>query len=83
MMSETSEHLKDDMSRLASLAGNETGPNVGDSKIYASGEEILLFEAKQIPFDLHHQIELSIRKAERQCAELTRSQIIREIEMKG
>ena len=67
--------------RLAEFKGNTTGPNIGDSKIYASEQEILLFEAKQIHFDLHHQIEQSISKAERNAADLTRQKIVREIEI--
>lgn len=67
--------------QLSKFDGNSTGPNIGDSKIYASiGDETLIFEAKQISFDLHHEIERAIRKAEKHTAEATRYKIIREIE---
>ena len=68
---------------LSEFKGQETGENIGDSKIYASDEEILLFEALQIPFELHHRIERAIRDAEHSAAVVTRQKIVREIELRG
>lgn len=68
------------MNTLSKFKGNQTGDNVGDSEIYASDCEALLFEAEQIPFDLHHKIQQAIRKAERNAASLAKQKIIRMIE---
>ena len=70
------------MSRpLSEFKGNPTGPNVGDSKIYATDIEAVLFEAEQIPFELHHKIEQSIRTAELNAASFAKQKIINMIEI--
>lgn len=66
--------------KLAEFYGNPTGPNVGDSKIYARDIEALLFEAEQIPFELHHKIENAIRAAELNAASMAKSKVIKQIE---